>query len=175
MKSYDIFLKKINYIDYVSLTWMSASKIICIDDHDLDLEHRRNITILTLAYCYIKLALLFHYYIISINWLVSSLNFVTTKVSHKSVILTLNINTNCECYKVCIRLFWLKDIKWMKKNTKITCLSLLHDELWYIFEKKLMTFKTMVTWHPNPISQVGIMEKRILLCFLFPTTPNLCL
>ena len=41
--------------------------IISINDHDLDLEHRLVVTMLTLVQCYIRLALLFHYYIISIN------------------------------------------------------------------------------------------------------------
>ena len=49
--------------------------------------------------------------------------------------LTLILNTNYECHKAYIRLLQLFDIKLMEKNTKITCSSLLHKELWYIFEE----------------------------------------
>ena len=86
---------------------------------------------------YIRLALLFHYYIISIRWLVTSQNVNITKVSQKSLTLTLTLilNTNYECHKAYIRLLQLFDIKLMGKNTKMTCSSLLHKELWYIFEK----------------------------------------
>ena len=49
--------------------------------------------------------------------------------------MTLILNTNYECHEAYIRLLQLIDIKLMGKSTKITCSSLLHKELWYIFEK----------------------------------------
>ena len=153
--------------------------IIGINDHDLDLEHRLNVTMLKSVYCYIRLALLFHFYIISMNWKVPALNFVTTKVSHKSVTLTLTLtlilNTNCECYKVCIRLFWLIDIKWMKKTLKKTCLSLLHEELWYIFEKNRWPSK--LRSRDTQIQFPKLESWKIVFYYAsrFQTTPNLCL
>ena len=55
--------------------------------------------------------------------------------ARKNLTLTLILNTNYECPKAYIRLLQLFDIKLMEKNTKITCSSLLHNELWYIFEE----------------------------------------
>ena len=49
--------------------------------------------------------------------------------------LTLILNTNYECPKAYIRLLQLFDINIDGKNTKVTCSSLLHSELCYIFEE----------------------------------------
>ena len=148
--------------------------ILGINDHDLDPEHgcyNAYISIMLYQNC-ITLPLLYYIY--------KLITYITKcwyhkRQSEKNLTLTLILNTNYECPKAYIRLLQLFDIKLMEKNTKIACSSLLHNELWYIIWRKSMNFKTKVTWHLNPISQVGIMEKRILLCFLFPTTPNLCL
>ena len=57
-----------------------------------------------------------------------------------TLILTLILNTNYERPEACITSLQLFDIKLMG-NTKITCWSLLHNELWYIFEENKLPSK----------------------------------
>ena len=58
-----------------------------------------------------------------------------------TLILTLILNTNYECPKANIKLLQLFDIKLLGKNTKISRSSLLHNELWYIFEENQLFSK----------------------------------